>query len=175
MTLKKSILFFMTFILAISSYSFQVSQRQVEDNLKAAFLYGFLDYIEWNNKNGEPLDIAVLGESAVYQYLLDISRDKSRSRVINVRRVRHVNEVGNSQVVFISRYYKHSKQAAIARLDKKPVLIVSEVKGDLDKGSHINFILYNNKLQFEINLRKATESGFKIGSQLLKHALVIKR
>ncbi len=175
MLLKKVILFSLTFILVISNYSFQISQQRVEDNLKATFLYRFLDYIEWNNKNGEPLNIAVLGESGVYQPLLYISRERSRSRVINVRRVRHVDEIGNNQVVFISRFYTHSKEAAIVRLDKRNALIISEEKGGLDKGSHINFLVSDNKLKFEINLRKASGSGFKIGSQLLQHALVIIR
>ncbi|MHB1179348.1 MAG: YfiR family protein [Daejeonella sp.] len=175
MKLKKFIFFFLTSILVTSNYSFRISQPRGEYNLKAAFLYRFLDYIEWDNKYEEPVNIAVLGESDIYRPLLDISRDRRASKVINVRLFNSVNEIGNSQVVFISRHYKYPIEAAIAKLDQRPALIISEEKGDLDKGSHINFLLSDNKLKFEINLSRATGSGFKIGSKLLRHALVIKR
>jgi hypothetical protein len=187
MKFKKFILLLLTSILVLSSfasdsyrsdnYRIQVSQPQGQEyNLKAAFLYRFLDYIEWNNSSEEPLNIAILGESAMYAPLLEISKNRrSGNRLIRVRQITSVTEMGTSQVVFVSRNYKFGIDAVINRLNDRPALIISEQKGDVEKGSHINFLISDNKLKFEVNLRTASRSGIKIGSQLLQHAAVIKR
>ncbi len=183
MRFKRSILLFLTSILVLSNYAFQVSQPQGQEyNLKAAFLYRFLDYVEWTNNsqwnsNGEdPLRIAILGESSLYGPLMEISRDKrAGTRTIRVRQINSVTEIGTSQVVFVSRNYKFGIDAVLNRMIDRPALIVSEQKGDVEKGSHINFLISDNKLKFEVNLRTAARSGIKIGSQLLQHAAVIKR
>ena len=177
MTFKKFILLLLTSILMLSNYAFQVSQPQGQEyNLKAAFLYRFLDYIEWNNNSEDPLNIAILGESGIYAPLIEISKDRrAGSRSIRVRQITSVTEIGASQVVFVSRNYKFGIDAVINRLSDRPALIISEQKGDVEKGSHINFLISDNKLKFEINLRTASRSGIRIGSQLLQHAAVIKR
>lgn len=183
MRLKKIIFLFLTSTLVLSNYAFQVSQPQGQEyNLKAAFLYRFLDYVEWNsmssvNSNAEdPLRIAILGESGLYAPLMEISRDKRAGpRTIRVRQISSVTEIGTSQVVFVSRNYKYGIDAVLNRMADKPALIISEQKGDVDKGSHINFLISDNKLKFEVNLKSASRSGIKIGSQLLQHATVIKR
>lgn len=163
--------------MVLSNFAFQSSQPQGQEyNLKAAFLYRFLDYIEWHNSTQEPFTIVILGESNIYSPLLEISRTKNTGRrAIRVRQISSVTEIGASQVVFVSRNYKYGIDAVINRLYDKPSLIISEQKDDVEKGSHINFLISDNKLKFEINLKTASRSGIKIGSQLLQHATVIKR
>lgn len=177
MKFKKFILLFLTSILMLSNYAFQVSQPQDQEyNLKAAFLYRFLDYVEWNNTSEEPLTIAILGESGMYAPLLEISKvRRTGARQMRVRQIISVSEIGGSQVVFVSRNYKFGIEPVISRTTDRPTLIVSEQKGDAEKGSHINFLISENKLKFEVNLRTASRSGIKIGSQLLQHATLIKR
>ncbi len=183
MRLRKFIFLFLTSILVMSNYAFQVSQPQGQEyNLKAAFLYRFLDYVEWtnnsswNNNSEDPLRIAILGDSALYGPLSEISRDKrAGTRAIRIRQISSVTEIGTSQVVFVSRNYKYGIDAVLSRMIDRPALIVSEQKGDVEKGSHINFLISDNKLKFEVNLKTASRSGIKIGSQLLQHAAVIKK
>lgn len=182
MRLKKFIFLFLTSFLVLSNYAFQVSQPQGQEyNLKAAFLYRFLDYVEWNNSTwntniDDPLRIAILGESGLYAPLMEISRDKrAGTRTIRVRQINSVTEIGASQVVFVSRNYKYGIDAVLNRMAERPALIISEQKGDVEKGSHINFLIADNKLKFEVNLKTAARSGIKIGSQLLQHATVVKK
>ncbi|SKB51671.1 YfiR family protein [Daejeonella lutea] len=183
MRIKQFIFIFLTSILVLSNYAFQVRQPQGQEyNLKAAFLYRFLDYVEWNNNSSwnntteDPLRIAILGESGLYGPLMEISRDKKAgTRTIRVRQINSVSEIGSSQVIFVSRNYKYGIDAVLNRMLDKPALIISEQKGDVEKGSHINFLIADNKLKFEVNLKTAARSGIKIGSQLLQHATLIKK
>lgn len=175
---RRFIFYFLAPLLVWSGYAFQGNQpREQEYNLKAAFLYRFLDYVDLNGGNNmEPLHVAILGESEIYEPLTEISRTKKAgTRVITVRQVNSVTEIGNSQIIFVSRNYKFPIDVVTNRLSDRPALIVSEQKGELEKGSHINFIVAENKLKFEVNLGTASRAGIRIGSQLLQHALVIKR
>ncbi len=177
--LKKFILLFLTSVLVLSSYAFQNSQLLGQEyNLKAAFLYRFMDYIEWDGRTpDQPVNITVLGESGMYTPLSEISKAsrKSGGKILNVHRSNSVNDIGPAQVVFISRNYKLPVEDLVSKLRDRQVLIISEQKGELGKSSHINFLITDNKLKFEVNLKSAASSGIKIGSQLLQHAQVIRR
>lgn len=183
MTFRRFIFLFLTSMLVLSNYAFQIRQPTGEEyNLKAAFLYRFLDYVEWshntqgNNNIAGPMKVAILGKSEMYAPLMEISRDKRTGpRTLNIRQISSVTEIGASDVVFVSRNYKFGIDAVTSRLRNSPALIISERKGDVDKGSHINFLISDNKLKFEVNLKAAASSGIKIRSQLLQHATVIKR
>lgn len=182
MRFKKFIFILLSSILVLSNYGFEsyrvpyIQPQGQEYNLKAAFLYRFLDYVQWNNNNTQTLNIAILGESGMYAPLLEISKAKNTgNRSIRVRQIKSVTEIGTSEVVFVSRNYKFGMEAVQPRMNEKPALIVSEQKGDMEKGSHINFLIAENKLKFEVNLKTASQSGIKIGSKLLQHASVIKR
>ncbi|HEY1010969.1 MAG: YfiR family protein [Daejeonella sp.] len=176
--LKRFILLLLASIPVLSGYTFQGPQLLGQEyNLKAAFLYRFMDYIDWGEGTDRPITIAVLGESGMYAPLNQISKasHRSGSKIVNVRLCKSVNEIGRSQVVFVSRNYKFPIEAVVSRLYERQVLIISEQKGELEKGSHINFLISDNKLKFEVNLKGASGSGIKIGSQLLQHAQVIRR
>lgn len=179
MKIKKLIHTVLTSILVLINYGFQVPESQ-EYSLKAAFLYRFLDYIELENKaavtENEEFNIAVLGESGIYNPLVEISKAKKTGRKsINVRQLNNLNDLGSAQIIFVSNNYKFPVKTVIDKIGHRPALIVTEQKGNLEKGSHINFLIEDNKLKFEVNLKTASHSGFKISSQLLQHALVIKK
>ena len=50
------------------------------------------------------------------------------------------------------------------------VLLVGEQDDFLEHGGHINFLIENQKVCFEINLKAAKDDGLKIRSKLLKLA-----
>lgn len=176
--LKKFILHFITSAAVMSAYAFQNSPLMGQEyNLKAAFIYRFMDYIDWGDSNDQTINIAVLGESAMYEPLSEIARAsrKADGKTLQVRQCKNIHEIGSSQVVFISRNYKFPIESVVSRLGERRILIISEQEGELNKGSHINFLIKENKLKFEVNLKSAGRSGIKIGSQLLQHAQLIRR
>jgi hypothetical protein len=50
------------------------------------------------------------------------------------------------------------------------VLTVGDCKGFAEQGGMINFVLENDRVQFEVNRKAAEQAGLKISSKLLSVA-----
>jgi hypothetical protein len=50
---------------------------------------------------------------------------------------------------------------------------VTEQQGYTEKGSHINFIMSDDKVEFEANPKAIKKTGISVSSELLKHAIIV--
>lgn len=176
--MKKIVLFFLSSALLVGVYSFKAPPvSQQEYLLKAVFLYRFLDYVNWeNNTEGDTFTIGVLGDSEILAPLLEVSKDKMvRNRKIVVKQIYTASESERCKVIFISRNFKLPAETIISRSLTHSVFVVCEQAADFNNGAHLNFLISDNKLKFEVNLRTAALAGLKISSQLLQHALTVRR
>ncbi|MDB5121763.1 MAG: putative transrane protein [Sphingobacteriales bacterium] len=176
--IKKLALYIITGILVTVSSSFEMYQTSEKEYLlKAAFLYRFADYIDWKSEESEEVfNIAILGESIILNPLMQISNDKRiRNKKIRVKQYSNIDDIEPCQMIFVSMSYKHPLEPLITKFSPQSTLIVSERIEDFNQGSHINFLISENKLKFEVNLKTASDSGLKISSQLLQHAMVVKQ
>jgi hypothetical protein len=173
---RRIILFFLTGILLAVTSAFYIPQQsdQEEYNLKAAFIYRFTDYVDWGTINDENFTIEILGESAITAPLKEIVKDKKiKNKSVDVKEYHDINDIGQCEVLFISKTYSGSIESVLSKIGDKAVLIITEQKGDAEKGTHINFLISENKLRFEINLKAITKTGLHISSQLLQHAILV--
>jgi hypothetical protein len=173
---RKIILFFLTGILLAVNYAFYTPQQfgEEEYNLKAAFIYRFTEYVDWGTINDENFTIEILGESAITEPLKEIVKDKKiKNKNVDVKEYHDINDIGQCEILFISKNYSGGIESALSKIGDKPVLIITEQKGDSEKGAHINFLISENKLRFEINLKAITKAGLRISSQLLQHAVLV--
>jgi hypothetical protein len=178
MKTKKLALSAITGILLITGSSFRTYQSsEKEYQSKAAFLYHFADYVEWKSDDGNDFfNIAILGESDITMPLMQICDDKRiGTKKIRIKQYASVNDIEPSQIIFVSMNYNSSLDPLIAKFCYQPTLIITERNIDFIQGSHINFFMAENRLKFEVNLKSVSNSGLKISSQLLQHAVVIKR
>jgi hypothetical protein len=177
MTAKKLSLFILAGVFFLGNVSFRHDPaKEKEYLLKAAFIYRFSDYIDWNGYDAETFNIVVLGESGIVEPLLEISKNKRiKDKRINVRQTNNPDNIGNCHIVFVSRNWKYPISSVTSLLDYKPTLIITEQKDDFPKGGQINFLISDNKLKFQVDLKSTSRSGLKISSQLLQHAIDIKR
>jgi hypothetical protein len=176
MSAKRHIVLLLTAILLVISSSFAPAQLNSQEYvLKAAFLYRFTDYIDWGNSNSsEDFTIAVLGKSGITLPLVEIAKvKKAQGKRIVIKEYEDVNDIGSCQVVFVSETYKQGIETVITKLGTRSTLIVAEQTDACVKGAHVNFLISDNKLKFEINLNAASEVGLKISSQLLQHAIIV--
>lgn len=141
--------------------------------LKAAFMYRFTEYIDWQT-DPETFNIGILGESAIKTHLLEISRTKkAKNKRIIIMQSEDLSDVSSCQILFVSKNYNHSIENVISKVSGKNVLIITEDAGYAARGSHINFYLSDNQLKFEINQKAAARAGLRISSQLLQHAIIV--
>jgi hypothetical protein len=143
--------------------------------LKAAFVYRFIEYVEWENKNdSKTFEIAVLNESPITDMLIEIARDKKvKNKNMYVKEYYDLNDISFCNILFVSKNYNNPIESVIAKFSDKNVLIITEQIGYGVKGADINFLISENKLKFEVNLNAAKKARLKLSSQLLEHAIII--
>ena len=148
-----------------------------EYEIKAAFIYNFVKFVEWppdDTSNADPITIAVVGKDP-FGDALDLIREKTIGvRKIVVKRFARVDDIAKCQVLFISSS-QHEQLPHILKVTKKwHVLTIGEVTGFAQSGGIINFIIVDDKVRFEINVDAAQRAGLKISSQLLKLASIVR-
>ena len=81
-------------------------------------------------------------------------------------------EIGACNVLFIPGHIPYSLPSILERTGKG-ILTISEEAGFARQGSALNFVVINDKLKFEANLKSIYSAGLRAGSQLLKLAIII--
>jgi len=148
------------------------------ESVKAAFLYRFLEYVEWpiDAPSEGPLTIAVLGDENLTQELQRNVRGRlAHGRGVRARAVQTMQEGLDAQVLFVSAQSKKKLSAVGREHNSDPVLIVTEGEGGLDAGSVINFIVIDGNVRFEVSLPAAEQRGLKLSSRLLNVALRVEK
>jgi hypothetical protein len=140
--------------------------------VKAAFLYHFIEFVEWPEavfpESDGTITIGVLGDDPFGAVLDKAVMDETvRGRKVVVRRFRDVGDVASCHVLFISKSETGKLPVILKHLEDTPVLTVSEVDGFTDRGGVMNFYIEKNKVRFEINQGSASRKGLKISSKLL--------
>jgi len=160
-----------------SAISFQESSA-VDNNeyeVKAAFIYNFTKYIEWETESlneSSTFRISIYKNSQIESFLRDILKNKKiNSKKVEIKQVSTFDNLETSHIVFIpqSVSLKDFKQCTGHSMAKN-TLIISEKPQFLGSGSCINFLLVNNKIKFEISLSNMKKNKIKASSQLLKLA-----
>lgn len=143
---------------------------------KAAFLYRFTDYIEWENMDRTlTFNIAVLGKSPITAQMTTLAREERvKNKIMSVKEYENLDNLGLPHIIFISSNSMIPVKSVIAKFSGQPVLIVTEisVRGEGGEKGYINFFVSDNKLRFEIRLKAVNNAGIKISSQLLQHAII---
>jgi len=172
MILKK-LLFIILF--SCSGQFLMAQNGEQEANLKAAFIYNFTKYIDWGVYNDNyQFVIGVIGEdSPVIPALQEIAKTRTiNSKRIEIRIIDDLSQIKDCRILFITRNCPFSLSSILKRLGKG-VLTISESKGYASLGTDFNFVVVNERLKFEANLKAISSSGLKAGSQLLKLAIIV--
>lgn len=150
----------------------------LEREVKAAFLYRFIDYVRWPERAfarpDSPIVIGVLADSAMVADLQSVVAGRVvRGHPIVVRAVRE-GDFSGLQVLFIGEQANNRLQRIIRSVDG-PVLVVTEAEEGLSQGSVINFVIAERRVRFEVALGPAAARSLTIGSGLLSVAINVRK
>jgi len=146
--------------------------RELEHQVKAAYLYKFAGHVEWPAGTfasaDTPLTFGVLGADDV---ATELERIKP-GRMINehplaVRTLRPGDSLNGVQVLFVGQQDATALKRGLEPARQMPVLTVTETPGALGLGSMINFVLVESRVRFEISATRAERQGLKLSSKLL--------
>jgi len=168
--------FLLSVILFLNLCGSPVAQAQSdttrEYQIKAAFLYNFIQFVKWPGTTfptpDAPFCIGILGDDPFGSALDDTVQGEAIDghRLMVIRSPR-VEELMGCQMIFVCRSEGGHADAILSKLSSKPILTVSEIDGFAGMGGDINFYLSSGKVRFEINPQAARQGGLKISSQLL--------
>lgn len=158
------------FFVNISSEAQAVSK---EYQLKAAFLYKFLNFIDrdpslvWEEFS-EPKVICIFGENPFEGALdeiikvFDPDQRKTTSKIIM-----QIEDATSCHAIFISKSQSRYVNSILYTTVGHPILTVSDIDGFAHEGGVIQLLLDGSRVRFVINQESAKQKGLVISSQLL--------
>jgi len=154
------------------------AQSATEYQVKAAFLFNFAKFVEWPPGSfpdaSAPLQICVFGQDPFGEALRNIANEKTvNGRKLEVHQVADLQHARSCHILFIASSGKASVKQIVEALRGASVLTVGDTKGFAEQGGMINFVLENDRVQFEVSSKAAERAGLKISSKLLSVAKLV--
>lgn len=142
----------------------------LEYQVKASYLYNFLQFVEWPPETfaGGTILVCVFGEDNFGAALRDIVGESVRGRTVTVRHFREPEDLEACHIAFVSSSERSREPLVLQRLAGRPVLTVGETAGFIERGGMINLVRVAEKIRFEINQQAAEHNHLKISAQLLQ-------
>jgi hypothetical protein len=152
--------------------------QQLEQAVKASFLFKFAPFVEWPasalNATDRAFTICISGEDPFGQTLNEVIRgQRIAGRPVEVRRLADGAGTMSCQILFAGRSGT-TNGLAFAGLAGQPVLTVSDRKTGVS-GAMIQFVMQNGRVRFQIDDGMARASGLTISSKLLGLAVAVER
>lgn len=142
-----------------------------EPSVKALFIYNFTKYFDWQLNQSDNFVIGVYGQSFVAGKLKKLVESKSvNGNKLIVQSINSIDDAINCRILFIPKEESHQLSKISALLKQKGILVISDDKGMISKGSAINFIMVDNKVNFEVNKNAMKNFGLSPSNQLLAYA-----
>ena len=158
------------------AYSEELSVSEYQ--IKAAFLYNFVKFIEWPASafkgTHSDLYLCVLGDDP-FGTALDrtISGKIVNGRTLAVKRSGRLQDLKDCHLMFLSSSERDRLTKILDVLAGSSVLTVGDTDQFALLGGMINLYVEESKVRFEINPHAAERSGLKISSKLLKLAKIV--
>jgi len=153
------------------------SAPSLEYQVKAAFVYKFIKFIQWptntEEDNPDRLVITILGESPIFEALKSLLPQKAQGRRVVLKKADNAQELRFSHIVFIGNTQDLNVKFRLSQVRKNGLLTISDTRGFAKSGGMINFIREKEKIRFEMNPEAAKNSGIKISSKLLRLARIV--
>jgi hypothetical protein len=160
------------------------SEMGGEYQVKAAFLYNFVKFVDWPAKSvadsNEPMTIGIIGDDPFGKAFEPLKNKLVKDKKIVLKRFKGLNELKQSgkqieaikicHLLFVCRSEKELFREIINLVKDRPVLTIADTEGFLESGGIINFLMEEKKIRFEINRTAAKQAKLRISSKLLRLA-----
>jgi len=149
-----------------------------EQDVKAAFLYHFAQYVEWPAaafaSPSAPLVIGVLGPADAMPAVDGAVKGKLvEGRAIVVRRLNAPGDAVGCHMAFVLSSDASRAPALFNALGRRPVLTVGETDGFARSGGAIEFVVVEGRVAFRVNPAAASRAGLTVSSKLLRLAEIV--
>jgi len=142
------------------------------NKVKAAFLRNFARYVTWPapafTSDRSPWRICVLGSDPFGENLEKTLQGRTeQGRTFEIIRADALDNLPPCQIVFVAYKDAAKRRAALAVLEKRPVLTVGDAPDFLKEGGIVRFQV-SDRVEMSINLDQARSVSLKIQTKMLE-------
>ena len=146
-----------------------------EYKLLAVFFGRFSSYIELPDRSARQFVITIIDENPFGNLLDELYKGKLiNGKPVEIRYVTRVDDIGQSDILFVSLVNPRTRQEAIDYASKKSILTISTAMGFAERGGIIQLDFLQQHTRIKINHAAAVKSNIRIGAPLLSLATVIR-
>jgi hypothetical protein len=151
-------------------------QAPSEYQVKAAFLYNFVKFVDWPATPAAqdgPIELCVLGKDPFGGALERVIEGKTvNGRPLAIRRIGDIATARSCHVLFVSASETGRVGEIVKAVHTWSVLTVSDIDRFSERGGIIGFLMEGQRVRFRINPKVAASAGLRISSKLLQLAVV---
>jgi len=153
-------------------------QSPTEYQVKAAYLFNFLKFVEWpEDQAADPHGkwvIGFVGESPIGTELAQLVEGKNvLGRDLQVRRLQAADNLRGCNILFISESEKKRLPSILAALRGSSVLTVADMDNFIGSGGMVQFVVEDARVRVAIDVAATGRARLKISSKLLSLARVV--
>lgn len=151
----------------------------LEYAVKATYLYKLAPFVNWPPRTftapNAPFQICIVGDDPFGDYLeRAVAGHSLGAHPFTVRRLDKLQAGDDCQIAFIGRLSRQSLGDALAAVQGRPVLTVTDSNITDESGSIMQFVIENGRVRFDIDTNAAARNHLAISSKLLNLALAVK-
>ncbi len=180
------------FIISVCHAAPAIPRQATEYQIKAAYIYNFLLFVQWPEPNIPPTEarppkpsppdrlqtitITIIGKDLFGDAFKDVEGKLIRykkKRLIIKRYSRYQKNIplDRCQVLFICSSERKNLRTILTRVKGKPILTIAETPGFLEIGGMFRLLEKRKKIHWEINQTPVKLAKLKLNSQLLRNAV----
>jgi hypothetical protein len=144
-----------------------------EYEVKAAFVYNFIKFVEWPSRGQgreDTIQLCVLGEVPVPEPFIDLDGQEIMGKKLVVSMLREPQDARPCQVLFVAPSLSRRMAEVLEAVRGRPTLTVGDTEGFARLGIMINMYLENKRVRFEINAETARAAGLRVSTKLMRLA-----
>jgi YfiR/HmsC-like len=162
----------------LSNRATYADQSPTEYQVKAAYLFNFLKFVEWpDDASAEARGkwtIGIVGDSPVGDELIRLVEGKTvLGRELQVKKFQAADDLRHCNILFISPSEKRRLPSILASLRGSSVLTVADMDNFVRSGGMIQLVVENDSVRLAIDVGATSRARLKVSSKLLSLARVV--
>lgn len=151
----------------------QAEQSTEEYDIKAVFLFHFIDFSIWPTHVENNMTICIYGHNPFENRLQLLAETISKKKIIKIKLQKNLELIDDCQILFVHSTKQNELPSLVNLLNNKPILTVSDMDNFASNKGMIGLLVQQDKIKIEINLDSVKASGIQISSNLIELATVI--
>jgi len=149
-----------------------------ETQVKAAFTFRFLSYVNWPANrladDDSPLVIGIIGSDEIFDIESHIAAArKIGSHPILVRKLDADDPLSSVHAVYVTGVSVRELFNILARAQSNSVLVITDAESAMGKGAEIALTTIEGKVRFLVDLDAAARANLRLGSGMLSVAVKV--